>query len=588
MAKKRLAAALDEKKAAIYKRVSTQYQVDRASLPVQESELINYCKYALDIDNYEIFEDAGYSAKNTDRPDYQRMMARIRTGEFTHLVVWKIDRISRNLLDFAAMYSELKDLGVTFVSKNEQFDTSNAMGEAMLKIILVFAELERNMTSERVTQVLMSRAKDGIWNGGRPPYAYSYDKPSNTFSVVEDEKKVVLFVYDTYEATESLLLTTKAVNEKGIVSRNGKPWSPTTIRNLLANPFYSGTLRYNYRDITRSKTVYIKPEDEWVLVEDHHEAIVSKERQARVMSILESKRRGGGKLGLTYQRKNVHIFGGLLKCGCCGSSMVCTVDTRERKNGVKPSIYACSRRRRFNDCQNKYITDLTIGPFIFNFIANMIKASNSFGKTTGMDTLQKKLLRGEALADVDHIGEAGLSELYNHFRSGFDGSPFEATKVAQIQAATDLSEREILLSERRRLDRALSRLKTLYLYSEEAMAEKDYVLEKKELTGRLEETDQRLAELDAQIAAATPMSDEEFMAKASYFILSQELQGKREVDYPKFITNADPQILKNFIKNVTTNFCIKNGRVTSILFKNGIELQFFYKPSEDDKSPETA
>lgn len=119
MAKKRLAAALEEKRAAIYKRVSTQYQVDRASLPVQEAELVNYCKYVLGIENYEIFEDAGYSAKTTDRPDYQRMMARIRTGEFTHLVVWKIDRISRNLLDFAAMYSELKDLGVTFVSKNE-------------------------------------------------------------------------------------------------------------------------------------------------------------------------------------------------------------------------------------------------------------------------------------------------------------------------------------------------------------------------------------------------------------------------------------------------------------------------------------
>lgn len=588
MAKKHLVAALDEKKAAIYKRVSTQYQVDRASLPVQEAELVNYCKFALGIDNYEIFEDAGYSAKNTDRPDYQRMMARIRAGEFTHLVVWKIDRISRNLLDFAAMYSELKDLGVTFVSKNEQFDTSNAMGEAMLKIILVFAELERNMTSERVTQVLMSRAKDGVWNGGRPPYAYSYDKEAGVFSIVEDEKNVVLFVYDTYETTESLLLTTRTVNERGIVSRNGKPWSPTTIRNLLTNPFYAGTLRYNYRDITRSKTVFIKPEDEWVLVEDHHEPIVSRDRQARILSILESKRRGGGNLGLTYQRKNVHIFGGLLKCGYCGSSMVCTVDTRERKNGVKPSIYACSRRRRFNDCQNKYITDLTIGPFIFNFIANMIKASNSFGKSTSMDTLQKKLLRGAAMADVDHIGEAGLTELYNHFRSGFESTPFESVKVSQVESASELSEREILLSERRRLDRALNRLKTLYLYSEDAMAEKDYILQRKELTDRLEEADQRLAEIDAQIAASTPMSDDEFMAKASYFILSQELQGKREVDYVKFITNADPQILKNFIKNVTTNFCIKNGKVTSILFKNGIELQFYYKPDANEKSPETA
>ena len=117
-----------------------------------------------------IFEDAGYSAKNTDRPDYQQMMSRMRTGEFSHLLVWKIDRISRNLLDFSVMYAELKELGVVFVSKNEQFDTSSAMGEAMLKIILIFAELERKTTSERVSAVFVSRANDGIWNGGKVPY----------------------------------------------------------------------------------------------------------------------------------------------------------------------------------------------------------------------------------------------------------------------------------------------------------------------------------------------------------------------------------------------------------------------------------
>ena len=76
------------------------------------------------------------------------MMSQIRAGGFTHLLVWKIDRISRNLLDFATMYNELKELGVVFVQqKIEQFDTSTAMGEAMLKIVLIFAELERNMTS---------------------------------------------------------------------------------------------------------------------------------------------------------------------------------------------------------------------------------------------------------------------------------------------------------------------------------------------------------------------------------------------------------------------------------------------------------
>lgn len=170
MATKNISSKLEDRKVAIYVRVSTQYQVDKASLPIQREELTNYAKYVLNIDKYEIFEDAGFSAKNTERPAYQQMMSRLRIGEFTHLLVWKIDRISRNLLDFANMFQELKQLGVTFISKNEQFDTSTAMGEAMLKIILVFAELERNMTSERVSAVMINMANNGVWNGGRVPY----------------------------------------------------------------------------------------------------------------------------------------------------------------------------------------------------------------------------------------------------------------------------------------------------------------------------------------------------------------------------------------------------------------------------------
>ncbi len=171
----------DHNRVAIYIRVSTVHQIDKDSIPMQRNDLTAYAKLILNTDDYVIFEDAGYSGKNTDRPRYQEMMAQIRTGTFTHLLVWKIDRISRNLLDFASMYSELKELGVVFVSKSEQFDTSTAMGEAMLKIILVFAELERNMTSERVTATMISRANQGLWNGGRIPFGYSYDKESKEF-----------------------------------------------------------------------------------------------------------------------------------------------------------------------------------------------------------------------------------------------------------------------------------------------------------------------------------------------------------------------------------------------------------------------
>ena len=103
--------------AALYVRVSTSYQVDKDSLPFQKKELINYSKYILGIDNFEVFEDAGYSAKNTDRPAYQDMMKRVRDGEFSHILVWKLDRISRNLRDFTEMYDELKKYNITFIHR---------------------------------------------------------------------------------------------------------------------------------------------------------------------------------------------------------------------------------------------------------------------------------------------------------------------------------------------------------------------------------------------------------------------------------------------------------------------------------------
>lgn len=567
---------LELKKVAIYIRVSTQHQIDKASLPVQRSELINYAKYALGIEDYEVFEDAGYSAKNTDRPDYQAMMARIRTGEFSHVLVWKIDRISRNLLDFVAMHQELKELGVTFVSKNEKFDSSTAMGDAMLKIILVFAELERNMTSERVSTVMVSRASSGHWNGGKIPFGYSWDKQAKVFSIVEDEAAVIRLIYDLYETHWSLVTTAKILNERGILPRSGKPWNPTTVRTMLVNPFYSGIYRYNRHNENDPKRFTLKPESEWIIIEDHHPTIIDKDRQDRIIKKLQSRQRGQYGMYSTYNRKNTHIFAGMLTCGCCGSNMASTID-RPRSDGWRPSVYICSRRRRFNDCQNKYISDITIGPFILNYIANIIKASNSFGKTTSIETLQKKLLRGKHFTDVDHIGQAGLEELYNHLRDGVGLIEYKSQPVDATESLSAISEKDLLLSEKRRLERALNRLKTLYLYSEDTMAEKDYIIERKNIADSLDEVNAKLEIAEKTAADSLSLSDDEFMAKAHYFVMAQQLQDKRLIDYEKFIRKIDPQIVKDFMNSIVQNFCIKDGKIMSILFKNGIEHQFFYK-----------
>lgn len=569
---------LNNKKVALYIRVSTLYQIDKDSLPMQRDDLINYAKYVLGIDSYEIFEDAGYSAKNTDRPAYQQMMSRLRTGEFSHLLVWKIDRISRNLLDFASMYSEMKALGITFVSKNEQFDTSTAIGEAMLKIILVFAELERNMTSERVTAVMLSRASNGLWNGGRIPYGYDYDKETHSFSINEAEKNVIHIMYEQYEINKSLLYVSRYLNGKGIKTRNGRVWSPTTVNKILTSPFYIGHYYYNLHDVTSFGSSYspnkkLKPEKEWVIVENHHPAIVDIEQWSRVRATLaDNQRSNKGKK--TYCRKNTHIFAGLLQCGVCGSTMPSTLD-RVRANGYRPSIYICSRHRRFNDCPNKYISDITVGPFVFNYISNVMRAQNNFGKSTSLETFEKKLLRGNVFSNVYQIEREGLNETYQILRSG--KSYYDIYNPTGLNDGdTTIGERDLLATEIKKHQRGLARLKSLYLYGDDALSEKDYIVEQKRLLDNIEKAKNRIDEIDRNSSPQFSISDEEFIAKASYFHMSQVLLSKRYINFESLVLSTDPKLLKDFVNFVIKKIVILNGKITEIQFKNGITHKFLY------------
>ena len=565
---------VNAKRAAIYIRVSTKWQAeDGDSLPMQREELPKYVQYALGIKEYEIFEDAGFSAKNTDRPDYQRMMGRVREGEFSHIVVWKLDRISRNLLDFAAMYAELKSLGVVFISKNEQFDTSTAIGEAMLKIILIFAELERNMTSERVAATLISRAQGGQWNGGRIPFGYDHVKGSDEFTINEQEAATIRLIYDLYEQKGSLLATAKYLNENGYSTRSGIPWNPTTVRTMLVSPFYIGSYRYNFFD-EGTKQHKRRPSSEWVTVPNHHPAIVDEARQKAIIQTLEKKNRSSVN-AKTYERKHTHIFAGLIECGNCGSQFQSTIDRPRAGNGWRPSIYLCSRHRRFGDCQNKYVSDVTLGPFILNFISNYLRAQRNFGRSTDIETLEKKLLRGSYYDGVS-IDRESLQDIHKSFRaSRFGDADFQPNESHDTSEMP--TEREILDNERRRLERAIQRLKTLYLYSEEAMSEKDFISENADLSQRLEKVNSRLSELIvSEQGEDNALDDDTFLQQASFLVITEELLSRRFVNYEKVIRSLDRKTFKNFVNSVIQKIVILDGKTTELYLKNGIMVKFLY------------
>lgn len=565
---------LQTKKVAIYVRVSTHWQVDKDSLQVQKRELVAYAQMVLGIQDYHVFEDPGYSAKNTDRPDYQAMMDRLRAGEFSHLLVWKIDRISRNLLDFANMYDELKRLGVVFVSKNEQFDTSSAIGEAMLKIILVFAELERNMTAERVTAVMLSRANNGQWNGGRVPYGYSYDKQTKEFSLDPAESQVVRRMYELYEREQSLVAVCRYFNAKGIYSRSGNEWTPATVNKILKNQFYVGKYRYN---VTKQewKKWSKRDESEWITIDNHHVPLIDDVLFDRIQFILQRNRRGIVDDRSSYVKKNIHIFAGLVRCGTCGSNMSATLD-RVRADGWRPSVYGCSKRRNNNsECQNKYVSDVVLGPFIFNYVANIIRAKGNITSRTDLSGLQKKLLRGDAFCNVDSIGAEGLGQLYNLLVGGTSGLEYRPAG-AFSKSSGSVNERDSLTERKRKHEAAMNRLKSLYLYGDGELSEKDYIIERQRIMDAISEIDKKLAGLQGSDETNT-LENDEFIEKASYFIMVQKLLEDRYVDYEKYIRQIDQSIPRAFIKSIIESIQVTDGRVTAVTFKNGMTHTFLYK-----------
>lgn len=542
---------------------------------MQRQELAAYCEYVLGIKEYVVFEDAGYSGKNTDRPAFQKMMSQIRGGLFTHLVVWKIDRISRNLLDFANMYEELKQLGVTFVSKNEQFDTSNAMGEAMLKIILVFAELERGMTSERVTATMINRASNGIWNGGRIPFGYDYDRETQTFSANEDESKTVKYIYDLYEETKSVIRTSQRLNDEKLHSRYGNDFSPVSVWTILRNPWYKGTYRYNYYKIPGRKA--IKDASEWVIVENHHVPLIDPDRFDKIQLMIGNNARFRNQPGRTTTRKNIHVFAGLLWCSVCGSVFTSS-PSRMHASGYRPSKYSCPNMRKSKACGAKYISDPVIGEFLLNYILNIMNAQKCFGQIDSPEVLQEHLLNGGTFSEIEAIEPDGLNMLFNMLTK-YSSADSVLMKKPKLKAKVDPELRR-LQNEQRKQERALERLDHIYLYSEGQMSDREYVIRKQEITDALQEIRETIGLVSHESWAKT-LSDEDFLVQASTFILNRQLQDKNYIYYERLAEDTDPEVLKTFFRTLIDSVSLRHGKIETIVFRNGLSHTFVYKKGAD-------
>lgn len=557
----------ENQKVAIYTRVSTHHQIDKESLDFQKEKLTNYSEVILGIDDYEVFSDAGYSGKNTRRPDYQKMMNRIENGDFSHLLVWKIDRISRNLLDFTEMYEDLKEYDVTFVSQNEQFDTSTAMGEAMLKIILVFAELERNLASERVTSIMINRAQKGLWNGAPTPLGYDYDEDTQKLTINEEEAERIEFIFDQYEKRGSTSDVKHQLEETGIKTKAGNSsWTTKTISQILRNPIYKGYYRYNYKESGRGK---IKDEEEWVMVEDAFPAIVSEKQFDKVNKMLDENYKG--QRSKRQSSNHTHVFSGIMECPLCDKTFVASPG-RERDSGFRPSAYRCLNysSAKYSNCpHNNMISETNLGPFILSYLSNLVEAKKKIRKGISKDEVEEILISGKYFRDVAGIKTESLNNTYNIIKKKNKGI-FEIDNSDNEKSDAKMKQ---LKKQRKKHERALERLKDLYLYSEESMPKKEYLTERKKLQDKIEEYERKMFEQRSE--KQTPKADMSFIRKASRFLLAKEIKGDG-IGYKKLAIN-NKQLIKDFVQSVIRKIIVDDRKVQKIRFINGLEHEFLWE-----------
>lgn len=224
---------------AIYSRQSLDKK-DSISIETQ----IQHCVSMIGGKEYRTYIDKGFSGKNTARPQYQKMMEDVRAGRVHCVVVYRLDRLSRSLLDFAKMMDDFAERGVSFLSTQENFDTSTPIGKAMLSIIMVFAQLERETIQLRVTDAFYARHERGAYDG-KAPFGYQKCKVMHdgkracSIEINPETAPLLRSLFDTYVSSSiSLGGLAKELNRAGIPSPGGHEWDSCKLSRIMSNPIY--------------------------------------------------------------------------------------------------------------------------------------------------------------------------------------------------------------------------------------------------------------------------------------------------------------------------------------------------------------
>ena len=343
------------------------------------------------------YDDGGYTGGNMERPALKRLMADIDDGRVDCVVVYKVDRMSRSLLDFTHIMEALENRGVSFVSVTQQFNTTSSMGRLTLNILLSFAQFEREIISERTRDKIAAARRKGKWSGGRPILGFDVDPKGGRLMVNEAEAAHVRAIYEIYLDRESLIATIAELDARGWTNKQwtnkkgresgGSPFNKHSLYSLLTNVLYTG--RLTYKDEIHA---------------GEQPSIVDDETFRRVRQILK---RNGSTGGAQVRNQFGAILKGLINCVPCNCAMVPTHTTKQDR---RYRYYVCAKaqKRGWHNCPSKSIPAGEIEKFVVDQVRGIGRDPALLAETLGA-------ARAEAKARIKEL-EAEKSGLDRELR----------------------------------------------------------------------------------------------------------------------------------------------------------------------------
>ena len=293
----------------------------------------------------DLYDDGGFTGANMERPALTRLMLAVEAGELDCVVVYKVDRLSRSLLDFTRMLSVFEKHKVSFVAVTQQFNTSTSLGRLTLNILLSFAQFERELIGERTRDKISAARRKGKWAGGCPVLGYDVDPGGGRLVVNQEEAKRVRTIFALFEKHGSAQVTLAEIEKRGwrLKSwtrrtgqfRPGSPFALNSLRRLLTNVLYTGVVRHKGKPYPGEHAAILKP-GTWQRVQNliAHPAAFSRGKS---------------------RNKHLALLSGLLYCEACAARMVYSYSG---KNDRQYPYYVCgnAQRRGWAACPSKSLS----------------------------------------------------------------------------------------------------------------------------------------------------------------------------------------------------------------------------------------